>query len=149
MPCKSDGSTMPAAILERRTSRMLRVPGTVNRKPVYAPDFPEVRLVRVRWDNVCSLLDLERALPKPVVSRSAAILRKYRYRGTGHEPAGAIWQQSGVAEALLDQLNPARADDYADWLSVGMALSELGDAGLTMWDQWSRQKPEVSAGRVC
>lgn len=39
---------------------------------------------------------------------------------------------------LLQRLKPHRADDYFDWVTVGMALRfEYGDAGLALWDSWS------------
>ena len=43
------------------------------------------------------------------------------------------------AAALLRRLKPHRADDYGDWLAVGMALqSEFGDMALHLWDAWSQ-----------
>jgi predicted P-loop ATPase len=44
------------------------------------------------------------------------------------------------ARSYLEALHLARADDYDDWLSVGMALHSLGDdALLDDWEQWSAQ----------
>lgn len=45
-----------------------------------------------------------------------------------------------AAAALIDRLGPARADDYEDWLRVGMALHhEFGGSAdaLDLWDDWS------------
>lgn len=125
-------------------ARMLRVPGTVNYKPQYGPDFPAVRLVRVNWDKLYTLHALESALPEPE--------RVY-------VPAPTIWDRVGGApslghdkiswaEALLEQLHPWRADDYDEWVRVGMTLGELGEEGLYLWDRWSRQSPKWKAG-VC
>jgi predicted P-loop ATPase len=42
------------------------------------------------------------------------------------------------ARSFLDALNPSRADDYDDWLSVGMALHSVGDDSLLDdWEHWS------------
>lgn len=52
------------------------------------------------------------------------------------------------AAAALERLDPARADNYDSWLEVGMALSELGPAGLELWESWSAQSPKWQPG-VC
>ncbi len=52
------------------------------------------------------------------------------------------------ASELLDKLSPARADDYGQWIAVGMSLSQLGAPGLQLWDEWSKRSPKYSAG-VC
>ena len=44
------------------------------------------------------------------------------------------------ARSYLDALSSGRADDYDDWLAVGMALHSVGDDGLLDdWEQWSAQ----------
>lgn len=44
------------------------------------------------------------------------------------------------ARSYLAALNANRADDYDDWLNVGMALHSLGDDTLLDdWEQWSAQ----------
>ena len=44
------------------------------------------------------------------------------------------------ARAYLAALNGSRADDYDDWLAVGMSLHSLGDDTLLdAWEQWSAQ----------
>ena len=44
------------------------------------------------------------------------------------------------ARAYLAALNASRADDYDDWLAVGMSLHSLGDDTLLdAWEQWSAQ----------
>ena len=121
-------------------ARVLRVPGSVNRK--YEP-AREVRLVRVDWRRVYSLLDLERALPElPKHSRKLEDFfdraMKRTWAGSGDKVA---W-----AQTLLDRLDPARADDYRDWCNVGMALQELGADGLAMWETWSAQSTKHKPG---
>ena len=47
----------------------------------------------------------------------------------------------------LDALSPSRADEYNDWLSVGMALHSVGDDRLLApWDQWSSQSHRYEPG---
>ena len=44
------------------------------------------------------------------------------------------------ARSYLAALNASRADDYDDWLAVGMSLHSLGDDTLLdAWEQWSTQ----------
>jgi predicted P-loop ATPase len=70
---------------------------------------------------------LERML-KPVAT--AVVLAEVR---TGDDDATR-------ARSYLDALSAGRADDYDDWLAVGMALHSVGDdALLDDWEQWSAQ----------
>lgn len=62
-------------------------------------------------------------------------------------PSGSGDTVQGASE-LLDKLSPARADDYGQWIAVGMSLSQLGAPGLQLWDEWSKRSPKYSAG-VC
>ncbi|MBI3960244.1 MAG: bifunctional DNA primase/polymerase [Chloroflexi bacterium] len=50
------------------------------------------------------------------------------------------------AAANLKRLRPGRADDYQTWVEVGMALSALGETGLGLWDDWSRQSGKYAPG---
>jgi predicted P-loop ATPase len=44
------------------------------------------------------------------------------------------------ARSYLAALSPSRADDYDDWLEIGMALHSVGDDSLLDdWEQWSAQ----------
>lgn len=52
------------------------------------------------------------------------------------------------ARQALDRLNQWRCDDYQAWVNVGMSLSELGNAGLSLWDSWSRRSQKYQEG-VC
>jgi hypothetical protein len=70
---------------------------------------------------------LERMI-KPVAT--AVVLSEVR---TGDDDATR-------ARSYLDALSAGRADDYDDWLAVGMALHSVGDdALLDDWEQWSAQ----------
>lgn len=50
------------------------------------------------------------------------------------------------AADLLLRLAPSRADEYEDWLAVGMALSTLGDEGLGLWEAWSSRSAKHVQG---
>ena len=48
----------------------------------------------------------------------------------------------------LDALAPSRADEYNEWLNVGMALHSVGDDRLLApWDQWSSQSHLYEPGK--
>ncbi len=117
-------------------ARVLRVPGTVNYKEKYAPDFPRVTVIEHR-DLRYDLAELIQHLPP----------KKERPRTTAapHSPQSPLDDISKAAEALK-RLNPARADDYEKWIDVGLALSNLGTAGLDLWDRWSSQSAKYEAG---
>ena len=50
-----------------------------------------------------------------------------------------------VINEILPRLAPRRADDYAEWLAVGMALYHAG-AECSLWDSWSRQSQKYQDG---
>lgn len=51
------------------------------------------------------------------------------------------------ARSYLEALDPTRADDYDEWLTVGMALHSLGDQTLlTDWEAWSRASAKYKTG---
>lgn len=51
-------------------ARVLRIPGTENRKERYAPDFPTVRIVGTSLDAIYTLDDLESLVPEPPPQRT-------------------------------------------------------------------------------
>jgi hypothetical protein len=51
------------------------------------------------------------------------------------------------ARQALQRLDPARADEYETWLTVGMALKSVSDELLSDWDAWSRGSTKYAAGR--
>lgn len=50
-------------------------------------------------------------------------------------------------DALIEKLDYISADDYDQWLTVGMALKHEG-YGWEVWDEWSRGSPKYQEG-VC
>lgn len=54
---------------------------------------------------------------------------------------------SARARSYLNTLSPSRADDYDEWLEVGMALHSLGDDSLLQdWISWSAQSSKFKPG---
>ena len=51
-----------------------------------------------------------------------------------------------IAVQALDALDPVRADDRGDWLTVGMALHTVGEELCDAWDKWSEQSTKYDAG---
>jgi hypothetical protein len=54
-----------------------------------------------------------------------------------------------VALMALEHLSARRADAYADWLAVGMALHDVADDLLDAWDRWSRKCPKKYEEGAC
>ena len=59
-------------------------------------------------------------------------------------PAPSPWEVEGVRR-ILAHLGAGYRDDYDNWLRVGMALRQLGDAGLHLWHEWSAESPKYEA----
>ena len=49
---------------------------------------------------------------------------------------------------LRDALAALEADDYHQWVNFGNALSELGQAGFVLWDEWSQKSSKYEAQAV-
>lgn len=56
------------------------------------------------------------------------------------------WSDTDWALSYLNALSAWRADDYDDWLAVGMALHSVDDSLKSEWDNWSRQSPKYKQG---
>ena len=121
-------------------ARVLRVPGTHNRKPLYGPDFPLVRIVEADFTRLYALADFERITEGLRIERQvhvASIGSLNGYHGSDYESA---------ADALR-RLAAWRCDDRAEWILVGHALKAgLGDSGLDLWEQWSRGSRKYQPG---
>jgi hypothetical protein len=50
------------------------------------------------------------------------------------------------ALSYLNALSSFRADDYDQWLAVGMALHSVDDSLLNEWDRWSSQSAKYKPG---
>jgi hypothetical protein len=57
------------------------------------------------------------------------------------------WTDIKWALSYLNALSPSRADNYDDWISVGMALHSLNDDTLLLeWDDWSKFSSKYRVG---
>ncbi len=56
--------------------------------------------------------------------------------GTPHDSA-VITLSPETIQHLRSALLSMRADDYALWVKIGMALKSLGDVGRGLWLEWS------------
>ena len=56
------------------------------------------------------------------------------------------WTDIDYALSYLNALSSFRADDYDQWLSVGMALHSVDDSLLDEWDRWSAQSAKYKSG---
>jgi predicted transcriptional regulator len=65
---------------------------------------------------------------------------------TAKARSGEEWSNEEWALSYLSALNSYRADDYYDWVAVGMALHSVSDSLLTEWDNWSRQSSKYKSG---
>ena len=88
----------------------------------------------------------------------------FKYRRRNNEPSPFIGQSISISydndsiykkeqhieEACeyLSHLNLRRADDYEEWLSVGMSLHQVAEELLPAWVEWSSQSDSFQAG-VC
>lgn len=52
-----------------------------------------------------------------------------------------------LAIKALDALDPSRADDYWQWLQVGMALQSVSNDFLVDWDRWSQLSFKYCEGK--
>jgi hypothetical protein len=68
-------------------------------------------------------------------------------RTTGNADPVDVDVERPIAERALSLIAGWRADDYGEWVRVGMALSQLGDAGLGLWDAWSKQSGKHKDGQ--
>lgn len=50
------------------------------------------------------------------------------------------------AREYLETLNPSRADEYEEWVAVGMALHQIDDELLEDWISWSAQSDAFEDG---
>ncbi len=121
-------------------ARVLRVPGTVNRKPEYGPNLPTVEIIETQFVLTYDLVNLE------AMSRPAA--KPKPEKSLSPPKNGSTIDDSERAAELLTRLDSHRADDYQEWLKVGMSLSGLGNVGLDLWDEWSKQSQKYQSG-VC
>lgn len=117
-------------------ARVLRVPGTLNRKEKYAPDYPTVAIVEADYGRLYSMEEFERLTEH---------LRQEKPR-TPYAGSHSVTDDLVTAAENLKRLSPSRRDRYQEWMNVGFALKGLGNAGLQLWDEWSRGSSNYTEG---
>lgn len=80
---------------------------------------------------------------KALILQAEAVRPPKRERPPDYTPRTTDAQD---AKRLLERLNLARADDYGDWIAVGMALHTVGSEGLDLWDSWSAKSSKHVPG---
>lgn len=129
-------------------SQMTRVIHSTNPKARYGTPAPIVELV---WHRP-ELVYTRDQLTHPTQPLRAARAAERAARAAAQPQASGTFSLSeDIAKAIenLGRLGSARAQDYNQWLSVGMALTPLGATGLALWEDWSRRDPESFEERVC
>lgn len=120
-------------------SRILRVPGSYNKK--YNPPV-RVEFVKEDYSITYDFDDLAEFIKeKPVIEQD-----KQSEKSEKSDNLSKI-EMTTVIEAV-NQLKKERADNYENWLNVGMVLHSLGDEYLAIWDSWSKQSSKYEPG-IC
>lgn len=123
-------------------ARVLRVPCTYNFRD---PDNPvEVELLPIPGDG-SALHEFEaavgRGLAESGVVRVSSTPLGQSALSAAQSPAGGVASMITLPPETVQHLRSAllsmRADDYALWVKVGMALKSLGDVGRGLWLEWS------------
>lgn len=118
-------------------ARVLRLAGFFHRKDPTRPH--RVRIVAENTGSPYSRLDILRAFPAIPAETSRAV----RSAASAHAETA---DERTVAD-LRSALRSLRADEYQDWVRVGLALKSLGDVGRGLWLDWSATSPKFdSAG---
>ncbi|HSH80026.1 MAG TPA: AAA family ATPase [Herpetosiphonaceae bacterium] len=122
-------------------ARVLRMPGTHNYK---YDDAPEVHVIRADFDRLYTFEELEALIPAeaPPAGTDA--------QGTLPDVVSAhsftYFDDIAQATRNLQRLAAWRCDKYQSWVDVGMALAELGQAGLPLWEHWSQRSDKYKPG---
>jgi hypothetical protein len=118
-------------------SRVMRLPGFIHRKRSSDGTLTAPFLSRIIHESG--------TLPYP----GAGILAAFP-RATGNATArvrdtGALVLPDEKIRELRSALTFLRSDEYAVWIAVGSALSELGDVGRGLWLEWSQASSKYDA----
>jgi hypothetical protein len=79
-------------------------------------------------------------VPSDLVSRLDLLTRGEREKRESAKqyPVDDLAVTIRKAKAALKKLPPHYCDDYFLWVDVGLALKSLGEAGFTLWNDWSK-----------
>ena len=116
--------------------RIIKIPGSLSTKgdaenwrTARFVDIPALPYKTVSWTP-----------PKP--STCGAPTKSEPTRNLNHEG------ETQKARECLSRMSAARCAEYDSWLRVGLALHSIGDAGLKLWEEWSRRSDKYQEG-VC
>ncbi|MEM7758720.1 MAG: DUF3987 domain-containing protein [Cyanobacteria bacterium P01_A01_bin.40] len=112
------------------------------------------------WVEGCAIDETEIALAPDWINQQMLVKGEgnpkdrfaYRESGVGRVTPPSTYQsplpRSDIDYALsyLDALSSFRADDYDQWLAVGMALHSVDDSLLDEWDRWSARSAKYKSG---
>ncbi len=110
-----------------------------------------------RWVDGCAIDEIEIAIaPDWIIeqmlieqgSRGAEGQESRRVNNAGFysAPLHTKWTDRDYALSYLDALSYHRADNYDEWLAVGMALHSIDEELLSEWDKWSSQSAKYKPG---
>jgi hypothetical protein len=119
-------------------ARVLRLPGTVNRKLVPVPVTVELP-AQVRRYAVAELLEALGGLPE----------REALFQPPPRQARPVTGQEGALALQALQHLSEERRVEYDQWLAVGMALHSVSEELLGDWDEWSEGCQEKYEPGAC
>lgn len=89
------------------------------------------------WENNLEVLPLPETIRERLVKKNPLIPSL---------EGSSLQDRVKTAMECMTKISPRRANDYEQWVRVGMALKGLGDIGLTLWDDWSKKSDKYRAG---
>jgi hypothetical protein len=108
-----------------------------------------------RWVEGCAIDEIEIALaPNWVIEQMlidrtpqvTSLFEPLSSQPSSHNRFDKQWTDIDYAISYLNALSSYHADDYDDWLTVGMALHSVDDSLLAEWDSWSSQSAKYKPG---
>jgi hypothetical protein len=108
-----------------------------------------------RWVTGCAIDEIEIALaPNWVIEQmlidrtpeGTSLFEPLSSQPSSHNRFDKQWTDIDYAISYLNALSSYHADDYDDWLTVGMALHSVDDSLLAEWDSWSSQSAKYKPG---
>jgi len=90
---------------------------------------------------VWAIEQMLRDKPHPVTSSSLPL-----FSASSSSTSKPNWSDRDWALSYLEALSLYRAEDYDDWIAVGMALHSVEDSLLDDWERWSSQSSKYKPG---
>ncbi|MDJ0596192.1 MAG: bifunctional DNA primase/polymerase [Pleurocapsa sp. MO_226.B13] len=108
-----------------------------------------------RWVDGCAIDETEIALAPDWIIEQMLIdpvgqktEKQGKGKTTNFTPSSlhTKWTDFDFALSYLNAISSYRADDYDEWLNVGMALHSVDEELLSEWDKWSSQSAKYKPG---